>query len=229
MIISHRHRFIFLKTPKTAGTSVEIALSRICGDDDVITAISPEDEPARMDFAGRSAQNEYVPWRHAAAGLRSINWRRPRRPAYYNHMPAALARSSMDESVWRDYFKFTIERNPFDRLISMYWYQTRRHESDRTRPTFDAWLTRTRQASNWPIYTIEGKVVTDVVIRYETLSQGLADVSDRIGAAITMPEYRAKAKYRHDRRPPSEFLSTDAIARISDICHDEIRYFGFRA
>jgi hypothetical protein len=39
MIISHEHKFILLKTRKTAGTSIEIALSRFCGDDDVITPI----------------------------------------------------------------------------------------------------------------------------------------------------------------------------------------------
>jgi hypothetical protein len=227
VIISHRHRFIFLKTRKTAGTSVEIALSRICGDDDVITAISPEDEPARREFAGRGAQNENVPWRHAGAVLRTTNWKRPRRPAYYNHMPAALAQSSMDESVWHEYFTFSIERNPFDRLISMYWWQTRKHESDRTRPTFDTWLARARYTTNWPIYAIDGTVAADFVIRYESLSEGLAQVSSRIGEEITMPEYRAKARYRTDRRPPEEFLTTEAIARISDLCRDEIRHFGY--
>ncbi|WP_275670288.1 hypothetical protein [Okeania hirsuta] len=40
MIISHKYKFIFLKTIKTSGTSIEIYLSRFCGDDDVITPIS---------------------------------------------------------------------------------------------------------------------------------------------------------------------------------------------
>jgi hypothetical protein len=31
VIVSHEHVFVFLKTEKTAGTSVEIALSRSCG------------------------------------------------------------------------------------------------------------------------------------------------------------------------------------------------------
>lgn len=31
MIVSHRYRYIFIKTKKTAGTSIEIALSRHCG------------------------------------------------------------------------------------------------------------------------------------------------------------------------------------------------------
>ncbi|WP_293150922.1 hypothetical protein [Okeania sp. SIO2C9] len=56
MIISYRYKFIFLKTKKTAGTSVEISLSRFCGDDDVITPISLEDEAIRK-LLGKRQQN----------------------------------------------------------------------------------------------------------------------------------------------------------------------------
>ena len=44
MIISHKHKFIFLKTRKTAGTSVQIALSGICDQDlDIITGSNIKD------------------------------------------------------------------------------------------------------------------------------------------------------------------------------------------
>ena len=39
MIISHKHRFIFIKTRKTAGTSIEIFLSQFCDKDDILTPI----------------------------------------------------------------------------------------------------------------------------------------------------------------------------------------------
>ena len=45
MIISHKHKFIFIKTRKTAGTSIELFLSRFCGPEDIITPFqSPENE-----------------------------------------------------------------------------------------------------------------------------------------------------------------------------------------
>ena len=40
MLISHRHKFIFLKTQKTAGTSLEIALSAFLSKQDVIAPLS---------------------------------------------------------------------------------------------------------------------------------------------------------------------------------------------
>ncbi|PYL93687.1 MAG: hypothetical protein DMF14_00320 [Verrucomicrobia bacterium] len=41
MIISHKHKFIFIKTVKTAGTSLEVFLSQHCGPDDVLTPFAP--------------------------------------------------------------------------------------------------------------------------------------------------------------------------------------------
>ena len=47
MIVSHAHKFIFIKTKKTAGTAIEAALSELCGPDDVITPYRAESEGAR--------------------------------------------------------------------------------------------------------------------------------------------------------------------------------------
>jgi hypothetical protein len=56
VILSHTWKFIFIKGKKIAGTSVEIALSAICGPEDIITPILPRDEIDRLK-AGRASQN----------------------------------------------------------------------------------------------------------------------------------------------------------------------------
>ena len=84
MIISHRHKFIFLKTSKTAGTSIEIALSQICGEEDVITPLAKEDEELRRLLSCRSSQN-YLP---ELSRLRQRpNRQLTKQEGFFNHMP----------------------------------------------------------------------------------------------------------------------------------------------
>lgn len=231
MIISHRLQFIFLKSRKTAGTSVEIALTSLCGDDDVITPISPDDEDARWRFAERGAQNFEIPqdkFSSVVAELRRVG---SNRRTFFNHMPATAVKRAVSDEVWRSYFKFSIERNPFDRAISRYYWSTRELEQ---RPPFDSWIETASnlsngraRASNWSIYAIGEEIAVDYVIRYETLSTGLAEVSKRINTTIVMPERKAKAGTRLDHRPPSEVLSDVAIARITRECSRELLHFGY--
>ena len=137
MIVSHQHRFIFLKTKKTAGTSVEVSLSKIAGPDAIVTPVEPE-EPGHAPRNFRGAWNcNFLPAMLADPGLPGAFVRHPRGRLglyrhYWNHAPAWLARAKLGEKVWSSYFKFCFERNPWDKVISRYWWSFR--EKSRTGP-----------------------------------------------------------------------------------------------
>ena len=57
MILSHKYKFIFLKTNKTAGTSIELALSKFCEAEDIITPVTPQDEELRRSLGHPGPQN----------------------------------------------------------------------------------------------------------------------------------------------------------------------------
>jgi hypothetical protein len=123
MIISHEHKFIFLKTRKTAGTSVELALRQLCGPDDIIAPIGIAEERRQqsLHYQGRPPQNWRVHgWWQSPRPLFKRYWFRfnPGDYGFYNHIPAKQARALLnDDKAWHSYFKFAFDRNPWDRPI----------------------------------------------------------------------------------------------------------------
>src|SRR3954451_7963965 len=98
-----------MKTRKTAGTSVEIALSRVCGDADVITPVTPDDELLRRGRGGRGPQNYESP-------------PSPERKAF-NPTPVSMVRKILGRQRFESYSSFAIERNPWDAVVSPYHWR----------------------------------------------------------------------------------------------------------
>jgi hypothetical protein len=227
MIISHKHRFIFLKTSKTAGTSIEIALSQHCGPDDVITPISVEDEATRQELGFRGPQNDVIPLRR----YRPRDWAKfikfRQRLRFHNHAPASDVRRWVGAKVWNDYFVFCFERNPYDKAISRYYWSTRGLDGVVEINTFLRSFSR-KKISNWHIYSINDKLVVDFVGRYERLGQDLRYVWKKVGLPSEPTLPRAKGGYRTDRRHYSELLDEEGHALIDEICGREIAEFGYK-
>lgn len=200
MIISHKHKFVFLKTKKTAGTSIEISLSRYCGEDDIITPISLQDEAIRK-LLGKKPQNYTTD---------SVS-------NYYNHIPAEEVKNLIGDEVWNNYYKFCFERNPFEKAISWYYFKTQSSSME----NFDSWLkefyVNYPTPSCFHIYTINSKVAVDFIGRYENLAANLAEVCNRISVPFDGWLPNAKGFFRKERTPYYEILNAEQISIISEV------------
>ena len=230
MIISHRHKFIFLKTNKTAGTSIEIALSRFCGPDDVITPISAEDEETRRQLGYPGPQNYLasISGDGVPDPLGSTGERQPKdKLRFYNHISAKEVKARIDEQEWNSYYKFCFERNPWDRLISLYFWRTR----PESRPTISEFIRSgvplTLKERGYGLYTIDGEIVVDRVCRFENLSEELEAVRTRVGIPESLELPTAKSRHRSDRRSYRDLLGEDDKAWIAELFCDEIRMFKY--
>jgi hypothetical protein len=230
MIVSHKHKFIFLKTRKTAGTSVELALSTVCGPDDIITPVTEDGDGPRR---GRQPQN-YLQPRSSWPLQDRLRWAfrrgKPRlknRPdlGYFGHTTAAVARERLGESIWNSYFKISVERNPWDRQVSHYYWRYRREKEGR--PSFQSFIQLCQPLQNWDIYAIGDDVVVDHVIRYDNLESEFAAVLIGLGLPSPPSLPRAKSAYRTNRGSYRDLYDEASRATVAGWFEREIDHFGW--
>jgi hypothetical protein len=202
MVISHKYRFIFIKTIKTAGTSIETFLSPLCGPDDTFTPILPPE-------TGHQPRNHVVHGRQ-----------------FYNHMSAWQVRRAVSPDVWSGYFKFCVERNPWDKTVSDFCMVNARAGG---RFNLADYLQLGRFCRSWELYTDDdGSLLVDRVLRWESLDQQLGEVCGKLGIPWTgRLEVRAKSQFRQDRRPYQEWYAPEQQALVREVFADEIRTFGY--
>ena len=246
MIISHRHRFIFLKPRKVAGTSVEVALAQHCGDEDIITPIGA--------FNPKWDQDQYV---HPGR-----KW-----PGYGRHATLKRVRKRLGDELWDDYFKFAITRNPWDLVVSQYFWATRSEPEQGyrgavgrslrrflTRPvkmrknvrtlgmslakaflkmdvvTFDFFVAHMLRyyEPNDPFYfEPSGAVGLDFLIRYENLQDDFMSVCERIGLPQSaLPSLKTKS--RSERRHYSTCYDDRTRELVAKIYHRHVEHFGYQ-
>jgi Sulfotransferase family len=228
MIVSHEHRFIFLKTKKTAGTSIELALSELCGPRDIIAPLTKIDEALRE--GKRGAQN----WRlHGWWGSARPLWQRrffkftAEDYGFYNHMPADEAKALLnDDKAWRSYFKFAFDRNPWDRQVSFYHHRYRREKAP---PPFAHFIHKDKRArlNNYEIYSIEGDVAVDFVGRFESLEADLKHALDQVGLKLNGALPRAKTTFRKSDAPYRDYYDGDTRDIVGDWYAREIKLLDY--
>lgn len=230
-IVSHRHKFIFLKSRKTAGSSVEGWLVPQLGKLDFV-ATSEENRRPGLPVFGTP---------HTVTGFPRIERRAKKllrrfRPGLRleEHSNAIDVRQRVGERVWKEYFKFSIERQPWDRLISLWsWRQHRLGreisfdqfldiiESRDDDPLVEFW-------SNMPMYTdVDGRMIIDRVLDYGRLESDLSEVAQLLGLTLSIDDLpRHKVGHRIASDTVAQ-LSKVQIQRVSRLCRAEIGLFGW--
>jgi len=205
MILSHDWRFLFLKTRKTASTSVEIALSSICGPLDVITPIMAEDEAVRFESTGRTAQNHLLGrCPPPPSGTRPAEHFQQHASQYrfhariVHHMPATRVRSVVGERIWNGSFRFTVERDPFEQLESQYFW--RMQTADAAVP-FSDWLRSgpVENTRNRDTYFDGDQLAVHFIIDFAHLQSDLALLTETLGWPDLAPLPRTKHHTRQGR------------------------------
>lgn len=224
MILNHKYKFIFFKNRKTAGTSLEIALSKFCGSHDVITPITESDEIIRTEFGYLGPQNflpplSSYPIKHLVGFIAKRE-----RVKFYSHIPPIFAKKFIDTTTWNTYYKFCFDRNPYDKVISGYYWDHLARDLSLSEYIHD-------YPGRWSDFNgyFSDDLLVDMVYKYEELTSALGDIVNKLNLPeeISLNNIKAKANIRKDRRHYSQVLKPQDMQAIQEQYSKEINYFGY--
>ncbi|MFT6906957.1 MAG: hypothetical protein ACJAS1_003630 [Oleiphilaceae bacterium] len=218
MLVSHRKKFIFIKTAKTAGTSVEVFFEKYC---------FPEGE-----WVLSHRREEYV---NSDTGIVGFRGNGKGDEKFYNHMPARKLYDELGDDIWEQYFKFSTIRNPFDKMVSAYFhfekYQNRdKYLSDNLTDVkrFQDWVKGGGKILDKDIYMINGKVAVDHFIRYEHLKDDIEEVCKKLNLDYDLDDLpNLKAEHRDRSLPYRSFYDSETEKLVRELYDFEIEYFGY--
>ncbi len=251
MIISQKHKFIFIHCRKAAGSSVVSSLSRYLGDDDLQFSAIKDGIKLKI----------YPPKRVVKEALRHISMSDffsvlILKKSFWNtisnsvkkkyssvlglspaHAPASVIATTFPDE-WRDYFKFCVVRNPWDKTLSDYFWRTKRIEMP---PDFDAYVDALareplpgitpKNHQNWDMYTINDELAVDYVVRFEDLTNDLSEALAKTSLEWDgwMPHMKKGADDEKGtpRRNYREYYSEHARQVVGRVYEKEINQFGY--
>jgi len=244
MIISHKYKFIFIKPNKVAGTSIEIALAKHCGESDIITPITeynPKSDSTHYNQPARNYEED----------------------GYYHHITPAKIKSKLGDK-WNEYYKFTVVRNPYDRIVSSYFWNKKRPTPASKRRDLQSLLRKAttpkaylsffrktknkilsavffsnlsefekfvklfpeRRTNNIYYFDKKGQPICDYYMRYENLDDDYRAVCNHLGIPYTQLP-KTKNKHRKDKKHYSVLYSAASKKKVESLYRRVIDYFQY--
>ena len=211
MIISHKYKYIFIKTQKVSGTSMEIALSHNLGKKDIFSPINLEDEIIRYKMTKKipslylNNKKKDLFYKNLIKKLTKKKFTKKELDTlerkldnlkfsgnkFFNTMSAKSIKKAVKKDVWDNYFKFTIERNPYDKVISFMFFANRHKKIKSLKKEIDITIKK-KKYLNFSQYTAKKKIMVNFIINYQNLNKDIEFVEKNLN--IPIRKYYIKTK-----------------------------------
>jgi hypothetical protein len=215
LLISYKHKFLFVHIAKTGGTSIRAAL-----------------RPYRWKDAygvTLTACNLLSQLTYHRLGIK-----------FPRHAKAIAAKEMLPPDLWRELFKFTIVRNPFDLQVSSYHHMQKEMPAEMAdvgcfeafihrkfdpgrKPGHPAWDDAAQRMVDYVI-DLDGKVILDFIARYEKLQADFETICVRIGIPTPELPHRRKAEGRATYRA---YYTPETHRIVEEHYKRDLELFGY--
>ncbi len=223
MIISHARKFIFVKTKKTAGTSLEIALSRACEPGDIITDLSERQMAQFRDDKINSIVAHKPRFR-----MQQPN--KIRDFMYKEHSNIFHAFMVFKEQL-KEYTIITVERNPWEKVISQYYYQLNSRFGEEL--PFKQFVLGGQFVTDFVLYSMRGIPVFDYCLRQEHLEEDLEQLRGDLDlpqeVSISDIQTKTEQRPRDDKSSRASLYECEMLTKMVESAFaPELYHFGYR-
>jgi len=150
------------------------------------------------------------------------------------HMGALRIRRKLGREVWRSYTKIAVVRNPYDRMVSMFWWRLSDHDRQilsaapfaTVREAFGGWLARSDAGKNIGKLCIGPRYCLNYVLYYETLKADIAALFQHFDMPAPSPP-RYKSGVRQRSEPWRDYYDEAAVRIIRQKSGVELAFFGY--
>jgi hypothetical protein len=154
------------------------------------------------------------------------------------HAPAARIAAAFPRE-WTSFRKLAIVRNPWDKTVSDYFWRIQGRQRP---PSFRTYVEALANGAalggivplafhdNWPMYTIDDRVVADCVVRFEQLQPGLEAFFSGAGIAWDGWLPRSKGGLRPAGAPGGyrSYYTPELEQVVGRLYRSEIEQFDYR-
>lgn len=212
MILSPGRSYVFIHIPKTGGTAMALALEERAMADDMMLGDTPKASKRRQRLQGAQARGRL--WKHSTLA----------------DLEGLVPQSRMERL-----FAFTLVRNPWDRVLSLYHWLRKQSFDHPSIPlakalTFNEFASHPRilaslHASPAGSYmqTSQGQERCDLFIRLEQFSRDAQPLFDHLGFDLTLPRANQSGRPA-EWQPLYDQKARDAVA---EACAEDIARFEY--
>ncbi len=157
-----------------------------------------------------------------------------------NHLPARVMRDYLGEDQWKNIFSFTIVRNPWDRVVSLYFYRLK-SKLLRQDMGFREYIFKLKNSEFGKepfrfyghyygcsdfVTDENGNIIVSYIAKYETRTKDLTYLSEK----LNMPEF---GKLATQKATPvtmhySEYYDNETKKIVEEIYSKDIELFDYK-